>query len=111
MGIQTVTILVQSVIILLAVVFAAWGWLKALRLEATRQDYVRAVDVLVESQKRDQGKIEDLTEANERLKQQLSQIPLPEKSKRVDNPIKHARTSGDVRRLTEQAWGGKPDAA
>lgn len=109
MGVQTVTILVQSVIILIALGFGGWAWRLAGRWRDSWESEHEIADVARTANSSLVDQLTDATASNARLREQLAQIPLQEKPKRVDNPLKQARTSGDVRRLTEKAWGVKPD--
>ena len=109
MPIPTVTILVQQTILVLALIAAGFGWWKAYRFKQCAEIQLAEVRLRSENEHRLNGKIIDLTAANERLKQQVSQIPLaPAPKKRDDGPVK-ARSAAQVRQLTEDAWGQKPE--
>ncbi len=117
MGIAAVIItLVQCAISLVALGGAFWFAgivLKQIKeIKILREHKRRCNAALTEQVARAvkaESQVSDLTAANKRLREQVSKIPLAPKPKPVDNATKHARTSGDVRRITEQAWGTKPD--
>ncbi len=108
MGSQTVTILVQSVIILLAVGIAGFGWRRVFYVEQdlriSREEARRA--------RSENGSLRqqilDLTDVNTNLRQQLAQIPLAPKPKKVEDSVIRAKSPAMVRQLTEREWGLKP---
>lgn len=107
-NVQTVTILVQTVSICALAASTILGWSKALYWQSNYGVAEKGIDRMLQEARIAAALNADLNDANVRLKEQLSQIPLAEKPPKVDNSVQRARTSGDVRRLTEQSWG-KPD--
>jgi hypothetical protein len=109
MGIAAVTILVQGAISFVLFLASIYGWHFAW-IQFKRAEGLLAINrSLEETCGRYLSQISEYDEVNTRLRSQVQQLPLAPKPK-PENPFKHPRTSGDVRRMTEQAWGGKPDA-
>lgn len=108
MGGQTVTILVQSLIICLTLGAAIWAVSKWQR-ETQRSATLEKINAsLQESCDKFLAQIGDFYAANERLREQLAQIPLAPKPEKVKDTIIRAKSPAAVRQITEQQWGSKP---
>ena len=109
MGIAAVTILILSMMILVltagSVLLGSWCW----RLRERNANQARDFKLLGEEFAKELLIHADLEIANERLRQQVTQIPLTPRPKEANNGVQQAKNSGDVRRLTEKAWGTNPN--
>ncbi len=103
-----VIILVQSANIFVTALIAFLEWKKLAILQEKYNQDEDAIQIL--RNERDTIKENYWNLQDKILLQAHSpKIPLTANSKPIDNSMKQPRTSGDVRRLTEQAWGGKED--
>ena len=105
---QTVIILVQAVIIALACVGGVLGWRKAWQLSMQ-------VAALEQLRKMDQIQIASLKEGLELAEESNARLRAHIDNKPVAKPVKQsdrvARTAADVRRITAEVWGEKPDVS
>lgn len=108
MGVETVTILVQSVIILVlgAACFWEWrfAWAQFNRAEELKSLLDRADNLVIHRIRENM----ELIALNEDLRAKLSQIPLAPKPKKADDSVIKAKSPAQVRELTERQWGQKP---
>ena len=109
MGIQTVIILVQFAIILLALGAAGYFWHRSQMQQQTIDQLHALLDQSrIEAQSAN-GMIADLNTDNEYLRRKASQIPVaPIVKKSNDGPIV-AKSAAQVRGMTERIWGVRPD--
>jgi hypothetical protein len=109
MGIAAVTILILSMMILAlttgASILGVWIW--KLRRELSRSE--SSFRQVSEEYEKELSINADLEAANTRLRTQATQIPLTPRPKETNNGVQQAKNSGDVRRLTEKAWGTNPN--
>ena len=109
MGIAAVTILILSMMILALTAGIAligqWCW----RLRERREIAEQNIGVAEKARDSAEKLFEDLQQENLRLRTQLQQIPLTPRPKETNNGVQQAKNSGDVRRLTEKAWGTNPN--
>lgn len=105
MAIQTVTILVQSAIILVLGVGAAWGWRTAWKLSVEcvgrKQESINRNAELIRTK-------EDLLKAlaGKPIYDPLPRPALPRPKEK--DPVTRAKSPAHVRQLTESAFGAKP---
>lgn len=102
---QTVTILVLSCAILVLTAVAAWGWRTAwtIALKSSSKDgeIVRLKQEAITAN----GLNGELQDINAKLRLELQRITLTPKPKPVENATKQPRTSAEVRKMTERAFG------
>lgn len=104
----TVTILVLGAIILVlfgVVLVMARG---AVRWFGRIKSQKRSIESLESKVIKRDALIDDLQEANARLRAQVQQIPLAPKPKKDEDAVIRAKSPAAVRQLTEQRWGKKP---
>lgn len=100
MGSASVTILVQSVIILVLGAAAFLGWRFAWK------QFNRAEELA--DCNRTQAAYREKLERQIEERAHVQQIPLAVKPKKVDDSVIRARSAAQVRQVTEQKWGKKP---
>ena len=105
---QTVIILVQAVIIALACVGGVLGWRKAWQLSMQVAELRSANRTQAQYKDQLEARIELTEESNRRLRAHIDNKPITKPVKQSDRV---ARTAADVRRITAEVWGEKPDVS